>query len=393
MIDTPTGKYGVCASLKLHSKAVNDLDWNSSGDFLLSSSDDETICLFSIGAEGAHCRKRILDSEYGVSAAKWSRRSHPTVIVAGEPEIGATLKRGVGNGLLGKAPGMQQPSLRELDLYTCQFTRCFKTGARISQLEVHPLGDCFLSCGVDGAVRVFDKDSGEFGGNKSLPSYILRSSTDAHDPSPVSASSMGGAGGGSAHTQTCAAIEPQGTVSAVSLGDKIIRFYDCRNWMQPYGICDLSGVVMPSDAEITALTWDPHSCCVLAATDSHQLLLINSVTKRVECQFPFGIPQHNLTRHRSPGRPVFSPDGNFLLCGGQDGNVHMWNVRDVLAKAAGDAERGALAEVPGSQVPVASDKWAHALGGHQGTPLALAFNPRWNMFASACINVALWCPS
>jgi WD40 repeat protein len=66
------------------------------------------------------------------------------------------------------------------------------------------------------------------------------------------------------------------------------------------------------------------------------------------------------------GDACFSPDGRYVLAGGDDRSVHVWS-RPV------DGKEGKL-------LP-------NAFEGHSGKPRLVRFNPQKLMFASACSNL------
>jgi COMPASS component SWD2 len=63
----------------------------------------------------------------------------------------------------------------------------------------------------------------------------------------------------------------------------------------------------------------------------------------------------------------FSPDGQFVLSGSDDGSIHVWET------------------VTGREVTV----WK----GHAGPVGVVQWNPKAVMVASACTNVAFWIPA
>ena len=65
--------------------------------------------------------------------------------------------------------------------------------------------------------------------------------------------------------------------------------------------------------------------------------------------------------------PCFTPDSRFVLCGSEDGTVHVWS-----------AETGApLCQWRGQAGPVG----------------IVRFNPRFLMAATSCTNLAFWIPA
>jgi COMPASS component SWD2 len=63
----------------------------------------------------------------------------------------------------------------------------------------------------------------------------------------------------------------------------------------------------------------------------------------------------------------FSPDGQFIVSGSQDGKIHAWEVE--------------------------SGQKVTEFAGHPFASACVQFNPRYLMMASACSNLAFWIPA
>jgi COMPASS component SWD2 len=63
----------------------------------------------------------------------------------------------------------------------------------------------------------------------------------------------------------------------------------------------------------------------------------------------------------------FTPDGEYILSGSQDGSIHSWRVSD------------------GSPV--------YTFAGHSSPTSVVKFNPKYLMMATGCVNLAFWIPA
>jgi COMPASS component SWD2 len=92
-----------------------------------------------------------------------------------------------------------------------------------------------------------------------------------------------------------------------------------------------------------------------------QLLLLDAFNGQIKHKLVGHVNQMNIALEAS-----FTPDAQFVMCGSQDGPVHVWDV--------------------------ATGKQMAALEFHTDCPKIVAFNPNYLMFASADMNLNFWTP-
>lgn len=68
-----------------------------------------------------------------------------------------------------------------------------------------------------------------------------------------------------------------------------------------------------------------------------------------------------------PVEASFTPDSKFILCGSDDGFIHIWSAEDFLK----------VAKIPSK---------------HKKSIRFVKFNPKHNMFASSCSVTCFWIP-
>eukprot|EP00386_Alphamonas_edax_P015538 GDKI01047423.1.p1 GENE.GDKI01047423.1~~GDKI01047423.1.p1 ORF type:complete len:365 (-),score=70.67 GDKI01047423.1:24-1118(-) len=318
-------RMAVCRVFKEHQKRVNGMDWSDDGVHLLTSSDDESIRLYECN-DAAVCRKALYSKKYGVEHAKFARNGKPQALCASTSE--------------------SEHALRLWDLWRNEFTQVFPLPAQSLQFSLHPQGTLALECSRDNVVRLF-----------SLQQQKPIAKIQAYGPS-------------------CSAFDPDGLVFAVSLGQRRLHMFDATNYQSgQFGVFDLRQHIPTADAQITSVVFSPDGSSILVVTDLHQLLVLEAFEGHLMASLRFNIPPSELTAHRSPGVPCFSPDGQFIMCGGVDGSIHVWR-----------------APVAGEELGPEADRWVCKLDGHAGLPRHIAFNPKKLLLASGCIVTSLWQP-
>lgn len=154
-------------------------------------------------------------------------------------------------------------------------------------------------------------------------------------------------------------MDPQGLVFAVATHSKRIQLYDMKNYQSgPFAAFDVEDQGR-RDSKWTQLRFSPDGRdLLLNAGRDGCLHLLNSFDGTLQ-----GTMKHEGI---GLGEACFSPDGRYVLAGGDDRSVHVW-ARPVEGKEA-------------RLLP-------NAFEGHSGKPRLVRFNPKKLMFASACSNL------
>jgi len=221
-----------------------------------------------------------------------------------------------------------------LSLHDNRYLRYFKGHkTRVVALEMSPVDDTFMSASLDNTIRLWDLRTNACQG-------LIRVSGRA-----------------------AVAYDPQGLVFAATTDSSQIKLYDQRSYDKgPFTTFVVSPADKPAAAEWTGMKFSPDGKYLLLTMAHPRILLMDSYEGR--------IVQSYSSFSNSKGAALeatFSPDGQFVLSGSDDGTIHVWET------------------VSGR--PVTTFK------GHPGPVRCLAFNPNRMTFASACTKLGLWLPA
>ncbi|EHA50844.1 hypothetical protein MCOR27_010904 [Pyricularia oryzae] len=314
---------------------VLSLDFNDPGDLCMTSESDETIQLYNV-REGRH-DKNLASKKYGVKLAKFTH--------SGTSIIYASTK--------------QNDAIRYLETFDNSFIRYFEGHKdAVTNLEMHPGGDNFLSASRDNTVRLWDIRSKNAVGQLFLNTpYLL-------------------------------AWDPSGEVFAVgSPRSGSILLYDYKNYNKaPFATFDIVEACKEVDPSRllqgwTKLEFSNDGKCILLGTDGTGHLLLDAFDGKLKANLRK--PDSGTSRvapgegsgHgdvESSGDCCFTPDGRFVMGANRGQNVSVWDVNG----AVGENKRMDPAFT-------LEDKREAAV---------LAFNPRFNFFATADRDLIFWMP-
>lgn len=202
----------------------------------------------------------------------------------------------------------------------------------MTSLQMSPINDIFISGAPDDTIRLWDLRSPNCQGVVAINGNPL------------------------------IAYDPQGVIFAVALENRFVRLFDTKSYERgPFACFE----IIDNNQRIsrwTSLQFSPDGKELMIGTNGGAIYLIDSFD---------GYVKHCLTGNQNSSAldliPSFSPDAQYVICGGQDGRIHIWS-----------RENGKI---------IAN------LEGHSTYPQLVKFNPKYNMMASACSNLALWLPS
>lgn len=233
----------------------------------------------------------------------------------------------------------------------------------MTDLAIHPGSDNFISCSQDNTVRLWDTQTKHWQGQLFLKSPFL------------------------------AAYDPSGTVFAVGCpSGGTVLLYDARNYDKaPFAIVDVVEQCRRVDSQCLMKGWtklefsnDGKSLLVGTKGNGHFLLDAFEGTLKAYLRKPNGgtrrlaVGEAGMSNGASGDGPLessgdccFAPDGRFVLSGSKK-DVLVW---DTLAS-------------PGENKVLEP---THTLA-EKREAAVLAFNPRYNFFATADQELLFWLP-
>lgn len=224
-------------------------------------------------------------------------------------------------------------SLRYLSLHDNRYLRYFKGHRdRVVSLAVAPTDDRFLSASLDETLRVWDLRTPQCTG-------VMRLSRQC---------------------RPAVAYDPQGLIFAVASGNNTVKLLDAREFDR--GAFATFQVPHTRVCEWASLRFSPDGKYMLLAATEALTFLLDAFSGQKLQTFTSYVNDAGL-----PIAASFTPDGEHVMCGSEDGSVHFW-------------KRSTGVETAVYQ-------------GHGGPVLCAQFNPRHAMFASACTALALWLPA
>lgn len=270
-------------------------------------------------------------------------------------------------------------TIRYLSLYDNSYLRYFRGHRdRVLSLCMSPAADTFVSASLDATVRLWD---------------LRQSACQGLIHMPRTAPAARGT------PWALAAFDPTGSVVAVAAphaapGTAEVKLFDAAQYERgPF-----SAAAVPGVPEALSLQFSPDGQRLLLLTAARRLILLDTKPGSEKplavlvCFSPSFLlcctatlshdshslhpctpasPQHTFEDFVNDfGRvvePCFTPDSRFVLCGSEDGTVHVWS-----------AETGA-----------AVCQWR----GQAGPVGIVRFNPKFLMAATSCTNLAFWIPA
>ncbi|CAN3375873.1 hypothetical protein DIURU_003973 [Diutina rugosa] len=324
-----------------HQASVTSLDFDDSGQYLISAGVDQSIQLYDVH-KGAHHRD-VQSQKYGAHLARFTHQGLNCLYAStAQISAGASADNGAGT---------DTHQIRLLNLENKQYVRYFKGHHhQVTALEVNPVHDRFISASVDGRVKLWD----------------LRSSHDVGAVSAPGAQALG--------------YDPQGQVMAVASVDSL-RLYDPRQCERgPFLDTTIAG-----GASLTRLEFSNTGKTVLLVTASGNHLVVDAFTGAV------------LTRLAAPGADfsgfhyptasaTWSPCGKYVLAASATAPTEL-HVFDLTRLRTSDGGVRTVKPDDNSEVtaPVASLPSPHIAK-------VVAFDPKLMVLASADNSVVLWQP-
>ena len=229
------------------------MDYDETGTLLVTSSDDETLRLYS--TETATSRKVLFSKKYGIDLVRFTH----------SPEAVICASKNNWDGLFQVFPALfsltlprtHTETIRYLSLYDNSYLRYFRGHRdRVLSLSVSPAADTFVSASLDATVRLWD---------------LRQSACQGVVHMPRTAPAARGT------PWALAAFDPTGSVFAVAAphaapGTAEVKLFDAAQYERgPF-----SAAAVPGVPEAVSLQFSPDGQRLLLLTAGHRLLLLDT---------------------------------------------------------------------------------------------------------------------
>ena len=293
---------------------VNSMSFSPSGDTLISSSDDDSMVVYDC-QEGV--AKRTLNSKkYGCDLIQFTHAANAVIHSSNKVD----------------------DQIRYLSLHDNKYLRYYGGHTkRVVALQMSPIDDTFISGALDKTIRLWD----------------LRS------PTCQGLMHMTG--------RPVAAFDPEGLIFAAGIDSSVVKLYDLRSFDKgPFATFRDPKRQAPLTGDFQVLKFSPDGKQIGISTTAGHVFLLDAYTGQE--LYSLKVPVNTVPGRSSNVDLTFTPDSQFLLVGGGDGRIHVFQCASGM-------------------------RITHLDGPHPTACRTLAFNPKYMMLASACKITAFWTPA
>jgi len=296
------------AKKHIEPKNINSVCVSFDGESVVTASDGDSINLYSCADGGM---KRLLHSKkYGCENIKFTHH---------ESQVLYSSSKG------------SDHAIRYHSLHTNQYIRHFQGHKdRVRCLAVSPTDDFFMSCSDDNTMRFWDLRSPHCCGMMETKGVPI------------------------------GAFDPEGLIFAVGMDSHVIRLYDLKSYHQ--GPFSTFQQVPDTSLYWTGLEFSLEGSKILISTNGQHMKIVDAYEGKTKALL--GNYQNTA---QLPLNAVFSPDGNTVACGTEDGFIHLW-----------ESEKG--------------EHIGKLDGRHPNAVSAIAFNHSSDLLVSACSQLCFWLP-
>ncbi|CAI5756646.1 unnamed protein product [Candida verbasci] len=313
--------------------SITSLDFNDSGQYLISSGVDKSIQLYDC-FKGVHY-KDIQSQKYGCHSARFTHEELNCLYLS---------------TLTDNNSG--EDAIRYLSLSNNSYLRYFKGHkSQVSSLELNPIYNSFISSSFDGTVKIWDFKSANPVGNLEVGQ------------------------------NTIIAYDPQGIIFAIgkypindeSLG--VVEFYDLKSYdKEPFLKVEVQA--LPNQIW-NKLEFSNNGKYLLIGTNSYQHYILDAFTGKTIAIIKLPIYSKMYFKYPSTGCCSFTPDSKYLLVGTSNSRIMIFD----------------LNKLKEGQETIVIDKSDIILQSTCGIPKILQFNPKLYSFATSDTTVTLWSPN
>ncbi|CAG8555403.1 3732_t:CDS:2 [Cetraspora pellucida] len=264
-----------------NSQSITALDFDSSGEFCVTASTDETINLYN--CQTGRYENFSVSKKYGVHLTRFMHSSSDIVYASTK-----------GND-----------TLRYLSLRDNQFIRYFRGHqSRVVALEMSPVDDQFLTGSINEGVRLWDLRQ---------PNAIDFIDIQSGRP--------------------CLGYDPSGLVFAIGKrSNKTIQLYDSRKFGQsPFDTFQIddnyvdSNGLPTSPPEWTGLKFSNDGQKLLITTSGDVHYLVDAFSGQLKQRLIGHVGLDNASACLGGDETSFTPDGQYVISGSRDGLVLIWD--------------------------------------------------------------------
>ncbi|KAM9913210.1 hypothetical protein OXX69_001850 [Metschnikowia pulcherrima] len=316
-----------------HNASVTSLDFDDSGQYLISSGVDKSIQLYDCYKGVRH--KEIQSQKYGAHMARFTHDDLSCLYISTPVQNGPE----------------PDHSIRHLSLTTKSYLRYFRGHKdQVLQLEMSPVSKTFLSASADHTVKTWDLRTSAPTGSIGTGQTALV----AYDP----------------HGIVFAVAKPP--LSAYEKGS--VAFYSVSSFEKgPF----LTKTVDSAPAETwTKAEFSNNGRYLLIATNSPQHYILDAIsgkTLATLCVDSSAAANWMQFQYVSSGSACFSPDGKHVFAGHINGNVTLFDL-GVFKESKDHVTLRPFKMLPSKE----------------GIPKVAAFNPKLLQLATADTSVVLW---
>lgn len=244
---------------------INSIDFHENEDFLVTTSDDESIRLYDTA--NALCLKTINSKKYGVDQICFTHNK--------------------GSVVYSSKNGWDE-SLRFLSLHDNKYIRYFKGHRdRVVSLCICPKSDFFLSGSLDHTIRMWDLRI-----NLCQGMFRVRG-------------------------RPSVAYDKQGLIFGISMEGGVIKLFDVRLFDKgPFDTFVVGG----ESSEVSNIKFSNDGKLLLLSSSSSHVYVLDALS---------GIKLHEFILERDPDggtlEASFSTDGQYVLSGSGDKTLHAWS--------------------------------------------------------------------
>lgn len=224
-------------------------------------------------------------------------------------------------------------TVRYLSLHDNKYLRYFPGHTKkVNSLCLSPIDDTFISGSYDKTIRLWD-----------LRSPNCQGIMHVTGSRPI------------------AAYDPEGLIFGVGVNSDTIKLYDVRSFdkgpfsnfkFAPEKECDWTGIKFSADGKLVLISTNGSIIRTFDAYNGQCLQTLAGFLNNKGC----------------PLEASFTPDSKYVISGSTDGRIHIWNAEKGFKLCVLEAD-------------------------HPSPVQTIQFNPKFNMMASACTNLAFWIPT